>query len=71
MNGLIEQKIGMLPDSPGVYVMLNSDGQVIYVGKAKVLKNRVKQYFYSGVKTDKVMAMVSKDKASASLLVII
>ena len=59
MNGLIEQKIGMLPDSPGVYVMLNSDGQVIYVGKAKVLKNRVKQYFYSGVKTDKVMAMVS------------
>ena len=49
----------MLPLQPGVYVMLNSDGQVIYVGKAKILKNRVKQYFYSGVKTDKVMAMVS------------
>ena len=59
MNEVIEQKIRMLPDSPGVYVMLNADGQVIYVGKAKVLKNRVKQYFYSGVKTDKVMAMVS------------
>ena len=39
--------------------MQNADGQVIYVGKAKILKNRVKQYFYSGVKTDKVMAMVA------------
>ena len=45
--------------SPGVYVMLDVDGHVIYVGKAKVLKNRVKQYFYAGVKTEKVMAMVS------------
>ena len=50
MNEIIEQKIKMLPSSPGVYVMLGSDGQVIYVGKAKVLKNRVKQYFYSGFK---------------------
>ena len=49
----------MLPTSPGVYVMLNADGQVIYVGKAKVLKNRVKQYFYSSIKTEKVMAMVA------------
>lgn len=49
----------MLPQDPGVYVMLNADGQVIYVGKAKVLKNRVKQYFYLSVKTEKVMAMVS------------
>ena len=59
MNDIIEQKIKMLPLSSGVYVMLDRDGQVIYVGKAKVLKNRVKQYFYSGVKTEKVMAMVS------------
>ena len=58
MNEIIEQKIKMLPSSPGVYVMLGSDGQVIYVGKAKVLKNRVKQYFYSGFKTEKVAAMV-------------
>ncbi len=58
MNKVIEEKIKLLPTSPGVYVMLNSDNQVIYVGKAKVLKNRVKQYFYSGVKTEKVMAMV-------------
>lgn len=59
MNEILEKKIKMLPTDPGVYVMLNGDGHVIYVGKAKVLKNRVKQYFYSNVKTDKVMAMVS------------
>ncbi len=59
MNETLNKKIKMLPSDPGVYVMLNRDGQVIYVGKAKVLKNRVKQYFYSNVKTDKVMAMVS------------
>ncbi len=59
MNDILEKKIKMLPTDPGVYVMLDKDGHVIYVGKAKVLKNRVKQYFYSNVKTDKVMAMVS------------
>lgn len=59
MNETLAKKIKMLPTDPGVYVMLNASGQVIYVGKAKVLKNRVKQYFYSNVKTDKVMAMVS------------
>lgn len=59
MNETLAKKIKMLPTDPGVYVMLNASGQVIYVGKAKVLKNRVKQYFYSSVKTDKVMAMVS------------
>ena len=59
MNDIISEKLNMLPESPGVYVMLNKDGQVIYVGKAKVLKNRVRQYFHAGVKTDKVMAMVN------------
>ena len=49
----------MLPEDPGVYVMLDADGNVIYVGKAKVLKNRVKQYFYSNKKPEKVAAMVS------------
>ena len=47
-----------MPENPGVYVMLDKDGQIIYVGKAKNLKNRVRQYFFSGVKTEKVMAMV-------------
>ena len=42
---MLEDKIKMLPDSPGVYIMKNNEGKTIYVGKAKVLKNRVKQYF--------------------------
>ena len=47
MNENLALKISMLPENPGVYVMLDKFGTVIYVGKAKVLKNRVKQYFYS------------------------
>lgn len=57
MNSL-EEKLKLLPDNPGVYVMLNAEGQIIYVGKAKNLKNRVRQYFHNSVKTEKVMAMV-------------
>ncbi|MBQ0099766.1 MAG: excinuclease ABC subunit UvrC [Firmicutes bacterium] len=56
---VIADKVKLLPDKPGVYVMLNSEGQVIYVGKAKILKNRVRQYFFNSVKNNKTMAMVS------------
>ncbi len=56
---VISDKLKLLPDKPGVYVMLDKDGQIIYVGKAKNLKNRVRQYFFNGVKTEKVMAMVN------------
>lgn len=56
--GVLEDKLKLLPDNPGVYVMLDADGQIIYVGKAKNLKNRVRQYFFNSVKTEKVMAMV-------------
>ncbi|MBS1456631.1 MAG: excinuclease ABC subunit UvrC, partial [Clostridia bacterium] len=42
----------------GVYIMKDDCGHVIYVGKAKNLKNRVRQYFFNSVKTEKVMAMV-------------
>ncbi len=59
MNERLSAKLKMLPESPGVYVMLNGEGQIIYVGKAKVLKNRVKQYFNAGRKPEKVEAMVS------------
>ncbi len=48
----------LLPDNPGVYIMLDKEGVVIYVGKARVLKNRVRQYFHSTAKTEKVAAMV-------------
>lgn len=58
MNELYD-KLKLLPENPGVYVMLDKFGQIIYVGKAKNLKNRVRQYFHSSSKTEKVMAMVS------------
>ena len=56
--GKLQEKLKLLPDNPGVYVMLDSDGVVIYVGKARVLKNRVRQYFHGSAKPSKVAAMV-------------
>ena len=55
----LEYKIKSLPDKSGVYIMKNAEGEVIYVGKAKVLKNRVRQYFRGNNHTPKVAAMVS------------
>lgn len=45
INELIEQKCSILPDQPGCYLMKDRQGTIIYVGKAKVLKNRVRSYF--------------------------
>lgn len=59
-NKVIEEKLKTLPTSSGVYVMLDKDGEIIYVGKARVLKNRVRQYFNNSPKTVKVGAMVKK-----------
>ena len=56
--GNLKEKLKLLPENPGVYIMLDKDGVVIYVGKARVLKNRVRQYFHSNVKSEKVSAMV-------------
>lgn len=42
---LLRQKLSLLPEKPGVYLMKDQQGQIIYVGKAKLLKNRVKSYF--------------------------
>lgn len=54
-----EYHIKNLPDKPGVYLMKNSLGEVIYVGKAKVLKNRVKSYFQKSKNhSEKVKVMV-------------
>ncbi len=50
-----------LPEQPGVYLMKNAAGEIIYIGKAKKLKNRVSQYFGSDQNhTDKVRQMVSR-----------
>ena len=45
VSELIERKLALLPDRPGVYVMKDHQGRVIYVGKAKVLRHRVRSYF--------------------------
>ena len=58
MNDKIREKLKTLTTKPGVYVMRDKDGNVIYVGKAKNLKNRVSQYFRSSPKPSKVQAMV-------------
>ncbi|WP_411169116.1 excinuclease ABC subunit UvrC [Clostridium sp. MB05] len=54
-----EYHLKNLPDKPGVYIMKNSLGEIIYVGKAKVLKNRVKSYFQNSKNhSEKVKVMV-------------
>ncbi|MBQ6685840.1 MAG: GIY-YIG nuclease family protein, partial [Firmicutes bacterium] len=56
----IRENLKTLPDKPGVYLHKNNVGEVIYVGKAVSLKNRVRQYFQSPERLHpKVRAMVS------------
>lgn len=52
-------KANTLPTLPGVYIMKDKAGKVIYVGKSKKLKNRVSQYFQNSEKNLKTMKMVS------------
>ncbi|MBS6564401.1 MAG: excinuclease ABC subunit C [Selenomonadales bacterium] len=59
MNERLSAKLKGLPDSPGVYMMKNAAGRIIYVGKAKNLKNRVRSYFHSREHDIKTQAMVS------------
>ena len=54
----IKLKVSDLPSKPGVYKMLNEDGKIIYIGKAKNLKNRVSSYFINTYKPEKVQQMV-------------
>ncbi len=59
---VISDKLATLPEQSGVYIMLDEYDNVLYVGKAKILKNRVRQYFHKCVKNDKTMALVEKIK---------
>lgn len=60
MNSALKEKLRKLPAEPGVYFHKNKDGEVIYVGKAAVLKNRVRQYFQNSVKDVKTQALVEE-----------
>lgn len=55
----IEEELKKLPDKPGVYVMRDKENNIIYVGKAISLKNRVRQYFRKNDKTARIEKMVS------------
>ena len=55
----IEEELKKLPENPGVYIMKDKHDNVIYVGKAVVLKNRVRQYFRKNNKTARIEKMVS------------
>ena len=55
----IEEELKKLPAKPGVYIMKDKNNNIIYVGKAVILKNRVKQYFRKTNKTARIQKMVS------------
>ncbi|MBB6670958.1 excinuclease ABC subunit UvrC [Cohnella nanjingensis] len=59
-NERIRNKLALLPDQPGCYLMKNGEGTIIYVGKAKVLKNRVRSYFIGShnVKTQRLVSEI-------------
>lgn len=59
MNSSLKDKLAVLPEKPGCYLMKNANGEIIYVGKAKVLKNRVRSYF-TGSHDGKTQLLVSE-----------
>ena len=61
MEQLIKEKLALLPDQPGCYLMKDRFGTIIYVGKAKVLKNRVRSYF-TGSHDGKTQRLVNEIK---------
>ena len=60
MDERLKQKLSELPARPGVYFHKNREGEIIYVGKAAVLKNRVRQYFQKSHKDPKTEALVKE-----------
>jgi excinuclease ABC subunit C len=61
MNDVLSEKIKSLPNQPGIYFHKDKNGEIIYVGKAAVLKNRVRQYFQNSRNMDvKTRALVSE-----------
>lgn len=61
MNEQIKNKLALLPDQPGCYLMKDKNGTIIYVGKAKILKNRVRSYFRGShdTKTEKLVSEIT------------
>ena len=60
MHDALKKKLKTLPAAPGVYFHKNKAGEIIYVGKAAVLRNRVRQYFQKSHKDPKTTALVAE-----------
>ncbi|MEJ2195975.1 MAG: excinuclease ABC subunit UvrC, partial [Ignavibacteriaceae bacterium] len=60
MNSALENKLKNLPAKPGIYQFKNNKDKVIYVGKARNLRGRVKSYFHGGATNAKTLALVNK-----------
>lgn len=59
VSDIISEKLNALPDKPGIYKFLDSNGRIIYIGKSICLSRRVKSYFVNNPKWDKVKKMIS------------
>lgn len=61
MNDVLKEKLKLLPELPGCYLYKDNNGEIIYVGKAKVIKNRVKSYFSENLnkKTESLVKNIS------------
>ena len=66
----IQQKLSQIPKSPGVYFFRDEKGEIIYIGKAKVLKNRVRSYFNSPKGKDPKTLVMVKNIADLEWLVV-
>ena len=60
MNERLKESLKLLPSLPGCYIYYNKDNEIIYVGKAKILKRRVKSYFTKKHDSVKVQVLVSQ-----------
>jgi excinuclease ABC subunit C len=66
----LHQKIRTLPTSPGVYLYKNADGQIIYVGKAKNLRSRVRSYFLEGAAVNAKTGSLLRDAVDIDYVVV-
>lgn len=63
MNDTLKQTLKLLPSLPGCYIYYNKEGEVIYVGKAKILKRRVMSYFnrkHDRIKVDILVSQIER-----------
>src|ERR1041384_5004815 len=66
----LQQKIRTIPTEPGVYLYKNAEGEVIYVGKAKNLRNRVSSYFHEGRATDAKTGTLVREAVDVDYIVV-